>query len=653
GQFAGGFFTYENTGNATSPAFVARTGNENPLTGQGAGFNTIPALVDFDRDGDLDVVAGNNNGTFALFDSFADRFARILVHPFAGTQTSTAPALGDLDGDGDLDYFLGRANGTIVYFQNVGSAKNPSFLIHSTSGNPLDGVDVGSYAHPALGDFDDDGDLDLIIGAGDGTFFTFGNTGSASSPAFFAVTGGFNPLFGRDVGYMATPALADLDRDGDLDLVAGEYDGVFNYFQNTGGTFFPQFVPRTGSSNPLDGFDVGRASAPAIGDLERDGDLDVVAGAEDGTFRYIHNFGTATTPSFGQNYGLANPMDREDVGSYAKPSLGDFDGDGDLDLVSGNSSGFVIAYRSSIAQVPLSAVALTGAANPLLGQDVGALARPALADLDADGDADLLVGEYGGTFLYYENTGSALSPKFAARTGSANPLLGRDVGDAAAPAFADLDHDGDFDLVAGDLTGNFDYFENTGDAEAPAFASALANPFGLSRVDDASAPSFGDYDYDGDLDLLVGGYAGFAYFRNTGSATNPLFALQTGVFNPLLGESLTYASPALGDFDGDGDLDVYAGAAGGRFTYFVQPRFESDLVRVPGPANPLASTDLGSDSAPAAADLDGDGDLDLVTGNLAGTFAVHYLPEPAHVSMFAAGAALLGWLRRGRRGSDC
>jgi len=107
---------------------------------------------------------------------------------------------------------------------------------------------------------------------------------------------------------------------------------------------------------------------------------------------------------------------------------------------------------------------------------------------------------------------------------------------------------------------------------------------------------------------------------------------------------------ALGDFDGNGDLDAFVGAAGGRFTYFARPRFESVFIRVPGPANPLASTDLGSDSAPAAADLDGDGDLDLVTGNLNGTFAVHYLPEPAQSVMLAAGAALLGWLRRGIRG---
>jgi hypothetical protein len=69
--------------------------------------------------------------------------------------------------------------------------------------------------------------------------------------------------------------------------------------------------------------------------------------------------------------------------------------------------------------------------------------------------------------LFYENTGIATSPIFAARTGDANPLDARDVGDAARPAFADLDGDGDFDLLVGNLAGNLEYFENTGDAAVP------------------------------------------------------------------------------------------------------------------------------------------------------------------------------------------
>src|SRR5204863_4869228 len=106
--------------------------------------------------------------------------------------------------------------------------------------------------------------------------------------------------------------------------------------------------------------------------------------------------------------------------------------------------------------VPLVAFARTGSANPLNGQDVGSLSAPALADLDRDGDPDLVAGEDFGAFLYFQNTGSRTNPKFIARTGAANPLNGRDVGDAAKPALADLDGDGDFDLLSGRGAGDFD-----------------------------------------------------------------------------------------------------------------------------------------------------------------------------------------------------
>ena len=302
--------------------------------------------------------------------------------------------------------------------------------------------------------------------------------------------------------------------------------------------------------------------------------------------------------------------------------------------------------------------------SPLAGQSVGSLdlgdrSKPALADLDGDGDADLLVGEDLGTFRFFENTGSSIAPAFIARTSAANPLDGRDVGDEAKPAFADLDGDGDFDLLAGNLAGDLIYFANTGDATTPLFAGAAADPLGLSGITGGSAaPVFGDLDADGDLDLVVGEYYDtLQFFENTGSRTSPVFALRTGSANPFgnLPPSC-YATPALGDFDRDGDLDLVLGREHGRFFYFNNQSSPTqfspaDPVFVPltGVLNPLDGEDVGDLSAPAAGDLNGDGTPDLVTGALSGTFAVHYFPEPSRGILLGAGIALLRWLQWRRR----
>ena len=92
-----------------------------------------------------------------------------------------------------------------------------------------------------------------------------------------------------------------------------------------------------------------------------------------------------------------------------------------------------------------------------------------------------------------------------------------DAGTFASPAFADLDGDGDLDGLIGEDDGNTVFFENTGTASAPAFAAATRNPFGLAKVVDAASPAFADVD--GDLDAFVGNEAGRTlFFRNRATA---------------------------------------------------------------------------------------------------------------------------------------
>ena len=151
----------------------------------------------------------------------------------------STPSFADLDGDGDLDAIVGEIDGNLHYFENTGSATAPAFTEQTGAANPFDGVDVGVTSAPSFADLDGDGDLDAVVGENDGILNYFENTGSATAPAFTEHTGAANPFNGVDVGGLSTPSFADLDGDGDLDAVVGEYDGILNYFENTGSANAP------------------------------------------------------------------------------------------------------------------------------------------------------------------------------------------------------------------------------------------------------------------------------------------------------------------------------------------------------------------------------------------------------------------------------
>jgi hypothetical protein len=664
GEHSGTVLLFENTGNPIAPAFAARTGAGNPLTGIAVGGRAAPALGDLDGDGNLDVAIGNNSGAFA---SFASRAGWMVARTGAANPmpllpvTSPQPsfsAMGDLDGDGDLDLIWSAADGTLLYFENTGVAASAAFVLRTGAASPVAGIDLVYAPIPALADLDADGDLDLVAGLYAGAAY-FENVGTPIDPSFSLVSSGSSPFTGV---YAFLPAFGDLDGDGDLDLLSGRQDGFFSYSENTGTPATAAFALRSGAANPLFGVDLDSTmSKPMLGDVDGDGDLDCVSGLANGVLWYFENTGGPSEPLLVRRTEARGPLGGgNDLGVDSAPALGDLDGDGDLDLVAGPAAlvpGLFLQLgylESFVAQQPTATPQL-GAANPLAGQDVGAASTAALGDLDGDGDADLLAGEDLGTFRYFENSGSAIAPAFVARAGAANPLNGQDVGDLATPALADLDSDGDLDLLSGRLPGDFDWFENTGNARTPLFAASLANPFGLSGAcSDSSAPAFADLDADGDLDLAAGCYDDLVLFENTGDPTAPAFVLRVGPLDPLRELPVgAYAVPAFADFDHDGDLDFASGSVGGHLRWFrnVGTRQVAAFTRQIEEGNPLAGADAGNRSAPAAADLDGNGYADLVTGAEDGTFTVHYMPEPAQGLLLGAGLALLGWLGRQRHRS--
>ena len=183
--------------------------------------------------------------------------------------------------------------------------------------------------------------------------------------------------------------------------------------------------------------------------------------------------------------------------------------------------------------------------------------KPAFADMDNDGDYDVLIGEgpTGATYGY-ENTGSASSANWTRKPGWDPPTL---EWMGAKPALADLDDDGDYDLLLYQAyTGDPFAYENDGGASSPNWTRKSS--WDPPVAGQGATPDFADLDADGDYDLLVGiktDGATYAY-ENTGGASSPTWTRKSNWDPPNVTEELA-AKPALADLDNDGDHDLLIG----------------------------------------------------------------------------------------------
>ena len=275
----------------------------------------------------------------------------------------------------------------------------------------------------------------------------------------------------------SAPAFVDIDADGDYDLFIGEQYGVSYAFENKGSASSPNWTAKPSWDLP----DVGMGSRPAFADLDNDGDYDVLIGQgpEGDTYAY-ENDGSATSPNWTRKSSW-DPPTLEWMG--AKPSLADLDNDGDYDLLLYQAYiGDPFTYENDGSASSPNWTRKSSWDPPFVGQG----ATPDFADLDADGDYDLLVGKKDdGTTYAYENTGSASSPSWT-RKSSWDPPNVAEL--AAKPALADLDNDGDYDLLIGTMEGVTLGFENANAVpEVPAitppgFLLALISLFGLAAI---------------------------------------------------------------------------------------------------------------------------------------------------------------------------
>ncbi|MEM1046070.1 MAG: DUF4347 domain-containing protein, partial [Pseudomonadota bacterium] len=211
----------------------------------------------------------------------------------------------------------------------------------------------------------------------------------------------------------------------------------------------------------------------------------------------------------------------------------------------------------------------TGADNPVNGISVGNAAAPAFVDIDADGDLDVFVGSVNGDVRFFRNTGSPQAPSYTEETGTDNPLDGVSVTFDASPTFVDIDNNGVLDAFVAQQDGSIFFYQNTGTDTAPVFVrvDGAGNPFNGENGGFLASPTFVDIDNDGDFDAFVGRFGGsVAFYENTGDPDAPSFSLVTGADDPFNGFNAGLISkPDFVDFDGDGDFDAIVGSLDANF----------------------------------------------------------------------------------------
>ena len=379
----------------------------------------------------------------------------------------------DIDGDDDLDLFWGDFFSPSLYFlENAGDCEAPALERTSDVFPVANPLETSGFNAPVFADLDDDGDQDLFVGVLGGAF------GGGPNPVdnFYFYRHDDSLAFalqtrqlisGLDVDEDSTPAFVDLDDDGDLDLVVGnKIDRVGReraqlfWFENDGTPGAPAF--RLADENLVNLADRHFNTAPTFADLDDDGDQDLLLGGFDGRLAFYRNDGTPTAPAFGLPDTLAyqtieGQTRTLDIGQSSVPALVDIDGDEDFDLLIGESSGRLNLFRND--GTPEAADFVLLAADSLLYQsiDVGSRSAPAFHDVTGDGVGDLVVGSGEDAVLVYRNTGTAQEASFVFDGSFAVPGT---VPRNAAPAFADLDTDGDDEVFIGGLTGGLFFYRN-------------------------------------------------------------------------------------------------------------------------------------------------------------------------------------------------
>ncbi|ELR72181.1 hypothetical protein C900_01735 [Fulvivirga imtechensis AK7] len=267
-----------------------------------------------------------------------------------------------------------------------------------------------------------------------------------------------------------------------------------------------------------------------------------------------------------------------------------------------------------------------------------------LLDMDGDGDKDAVVSEESCPYLFYLENGGDKDNELVTGASNIFPNATDPVYMYLFPAayYEDVDFDGIEDIIvspniSSNISGSVNFqasnwlYKNTGTAQQPEFTQVKKNFLQDQMIDlgENAAPAFGDYDNDGDLDMLVGSYlnldnpgffSSIRLFKNTGSASNPYFVLENEDYLNLAGRNLFNIRPKLKDINADNLVDLV-------FSATSLTNFSTNIYYIINQSNgafdfsspsEILFSNIGADENFEIFDINSDGLVDLLVGKSTG-----------------------------------